>query len=406
MRTAKPSFLFSDEEYGFQLLRTIGAASVGAAEVGECLATASLIKEGDDESWYSAWRLRADSLMAEGSLSKSLGHDVSAASAFARASNYYRAAEFFLHTNKNDPRILETWQKSKQCFQEVMTLSDTHVKKVSIPFEGTSLPGYLCLANHEKGPLLIVQTGFDGTMEELYFGVAKEATKRGIHCLVFEGPGQGGVLREQHIPFRPNWETVITPVIDYAEGLPAIDKSRIALLGISMGGYLVPRALAFEKRIKTGIVNGGILDFHELCTKGNVDLDKGLDDEATAKEIDRTIFELMKTNSTIRWVFGHGMYAFHADSPSEWLKKTRAYQLHELASKISCHMLVIDSESDSLTAGQSKKFYDTLVTPKDFLLFTEAEGAGDHCQVGSPIHSSEKVFNWLEGQWKGQPPGR
>ena len=34
--------------------------------------------------------------------------------------------------------------------------------------------------------------------------------------LAFDGPGQGGALRQKGLVFRPDWEAVISPVIDYA----------------------------------------------------------------------------------------------------------------------------------------------------------------------------------------------
>ena len=95
-----------------------------------------------------------------------------------------------------------------------------------------------------------MHSGFDGTAEELYYNRAVFAIKRGYHCLLFEGPGQGGVIRELNIPFRPNWETVVTPVVDFALKRKEVDPDAIALMGISFGGYLAPRAVAFEHRIR------------------------------------------------------------------------------------------------------------------------------------------------------------
>ena len=79
---------------------------------------------------------------------------------------------------------------------------------------------------------------------------AAPALERGYNCLTFEGPGQGGVIRKQKIPFRHDWERVVTPVVDYAlTRSEVIDPTCIALMGISMGGYLAARAAAFEHRI-------------------------------------------------------------------------------------------------------------------------------------------------------------
>ena len=65
--------------------------------------------------------------------------------------------------------------------------------------------------------------------------------ERGYNCLAFEGPGQGGVIREQKIPFRFDWERVVTPVIDFLlenKEEYCFKKESIALMGISLGGYL------------------------------------------------------------------------------------------------------------------------------------------------------------------------
>ena len=307
-----------------------------------------------------------------------------------------RTAEFFLHTNKRDPRILETGRLGSRSFEEAVAVTDLEIKKVSIPFEETFLPGYLCQVDREVRPLLIVQPGFDGTMEELYFGFAKAALERGVHCLVFEGPGQGSVIREQRIAFRPDWEHVIGPVVDFAVQQPMVDKSQLILCGISLGGLLAARALAFEKRIKIGIVNGAMWDFHELATQENKQLQACLECTRAAHEVDTIVYKMMESSATLRWAVGHGMYAFGADSPSDWMKKTRAYTLQDVIANISCQMVVVESDQDTLTGTQSQKLYKELLCPKERMVFTAAEGAGDHCQVGAPRRSVERVFNWLE----------
>ena len=42
-------------------------------------------------------------------------------------------------------------------------------------------------------------------------GMAKAACERGYNALTFDGPGQQSMLFDQGIPFRPDWEHVITP---------------------------------------------------------------------------------------------------------------------------------------------------------------------------------------------------
>nr|NQU94305.1 alpha/beta hydrolase [Bacteroidota bacterium] len=152
--------MFKDQEYSFQWIRTIGYSSTGGADIKECVYTASKIAEGDNESWFNEWSATANRLEKTADLFRSGGHEKSAMEAYFRASNYYRTAEFFLHTNTDDPRILETWGKSRACFLDATQFSDPPVKFVRIPFEGTFLPGYLCLVDNsgKKRPLLIVHS--------------------------------------------------------------------------------------------------------------------------------------------------------------------------------------------------------------------------------------------------------
>ena len=248
-KAAGPHLVFSNPNYDFELLRAIGYTLSNGADINECLKTARAIKQGDKESWYENWHTLAQRILAMGRTSLEAGHKISAREAFLRASNYFRVAEFYLHGNPKDPRILETWGQSRDCFRKAARLLDNPVEVIKIPYEKTTLPGYFLRPDNtgKKRKTLILQTGFDGTGEELYFSTGFFVLKRGYNVLIFEGPGQGGALREQHLHFRPDWEKVVTPVVDYALSRPEIDPKRLALAGFSMGGYLAPRGAAFEQ---------------------------------------------------------------------------------------------------------------------------------------------------------------
>jgi len=395
-------FIFKDEQYSYQSLRAISQSSTGGADIGECLSTIYKITEGDDESWYREWLSTAQRVEKMADDFRGKNDSISAGEFYLRASNYYRSAEFFLHVNPKDPRIIETWGKSRDCFLEYAKLSGGAVEPVEIPFEGTTLPAYLCLADRsgDVKPLLIIHTGFDGTGEELFIQIGTAALKRGMNCLIFEGPGQGRVIREQHIPFRPNWETVVTPVIDFALKQPEVDPDNIALMGISFGGYLAPRAAAFEHRIKICIANGGVYNFHARVVQGTPpNFEEMLDDKDAAAEIDKEIYETMKINPSERWSISNGMFTFGASSPSEWMRLTRPYNLKDDADKIQCRMLVVDSENDRDLPGQAKQLYNSLTCSKEFMLFTSEEGAGEHCQVGGYMISNERILGWLEKEF-------
>ena len=85
------------------------------------------------------------------------------------------------------------------------------------------------------------------------------ALRRGYHCLVFDGPGQGAVLFEQGVPIRADWEVVLGAVVDAIVGREEIDADRIALTGWSLGGYLALRAASGEPWLAACIADPALL---------------------------------------------------------------------------------------------------------------------------------------------------
>lgn len=395
--TGRSRVVFKDETYDFELRRALGYAVSGGADINECLYTARRIKEGDDESWYAEWRATADRVRDIGEKSLAAGHKVSAREAFLRASNYYRTAEFFVRANLGDPRIVDTWRLGRDSFRKAAALMDHPVETVTIPYEGTSLPGYILKPDGSMAPrkTLIVQTGFDGTGEELYFAVAFFALRRGYNVLIFEGPGQGGVLREQRQYFRRDWEKVVTPVVDFALTRPEFAPARLALLGISMGGYLAPRAAAFEPRLAAVIANPGVYDaFDSKSARPREELQKAA---AEPDETNKFLRQEMKKNSGLRWHLQHGMFSFGKKSPLDFLLALSEYRLDGIVRRIRSPALVIVSEADHFqTAAAQTRLYDLLTGPKTLMRFTVAEMAGEHSQMGAIALSNQRILDWLD----------
>jgi len=387
---------FQDPGFSFQLLRLLGNASSRQADVGEALATANRIVDGDFESWAREWSRTAARLEAAADDCLAKGHKVSASDTYFRATNYYRAADFYLHGHSDDPRILELSGKSARCFDLALRNGEMPYERTLVPYEGTTLPGIFYPAGRERARTLVVHTGFDGTIDGL-FPWARAATRRGWHCFTFEGPGQGQVIRRQGLPFRPDWEKVVGPAIDHLVARPEVDADRLALLGISMGGYLAPRAAAFEHRLKACVANGGVMSFMGPRLPKGVPHDKLV--EFVKGDPDR--FDAMMNARTdksaeARWGLENGMYTFQAKTPAEFVRKALEYDLTPVASQIRCPTLIVDVESENSFPGEARKLYDALTCPKTWLYFTEEEGAGDHCQTGSPSLGQQRIMDWLD----------
>lgn len=389
--------IFKENSFVFELVRALGHTHSGGSDIGECFATARNVKDGDEESWYTEWTSTARRIYNLGEKYEKESRDLSAKSAYLRASNYFRCADFFMRSPEYLDKGLTAWANSRESFLRAIKFMP-YIRTVEIPYEGKKLPGYFLkspCAKEEKPPLIITHVGFDGTGEELYFIFGKAAVEHGYNVLIFEGPGQGAALRKLDLHFRPDWEKVVTPVVDFAIEQPEVDPDRIALIGYSMGGYLAPRAAAFEHRLKACVANGGVYDFAKPAYASIGP--EGL--EALEKEPDafnRMIYDMMKKNVFVRWFYNNGMYAFGVDTPAELMLKMKDYTMKDVIKKIKCSTLVIDSVADNLTPGQAKQFYDDLECPKKLLVFDRESTAQSHCQMGAEAIATAGILNWLD----------
>jgi alpha-beta hydrolase superfamily lysophospholipase len=102
------------------------------------------------------------------------------------------------------PEVLHGFARESSTFRAFARRAGPPLEPVEIPYEGTTLPGYFCRATGASGrsPTLIATNGYDSTVHEMYFAFAVAANRRGYHCLLFDGPGQGRALIRQGLLMR------------------------------------------------------------------------------------------------------------------------------------------------------------------------------------------------------------
>ncbi|WP_199254599.1 alpha/beta hydrolase family protein [Mycolicibacterium mengxianglii] len=389
-------FIFdTDESFSFETLRAVGYTAYGGADIGEVITTAERITPGDWESWYREWRALADRIADIADKCTADGHSVSAAGAYLRASNYYRTAEFFLRDDpRNDPRVADTSARAIETFRSAAQIQGRW-ERVRIPYEGVLLEGYyLNVSGDNPGPTLLVHGGFDSTVEELFYVLGEAAGRYGWNCLIFEGPGQGSALRVEHLPFRYDWEAVVSPVVDFALTLRGVDADRLALVGMSMGGYLAPRAAAFEHRLAACIAYDGMFNFNFAAYIEQQQRDN--DSKQRIAAIDHLMNDLAAAPSQVRWILSNARWAFDVATAQELLAEVAKYDLTDVAAQITCPTLVCEAENDQFSSDGAAKLYEALHCPKTYLKFTAAEGAGEHCHEGALTLFHQRMFDWLD----------
>lgn len=393
------SFLIKDEAYSFETLRAAGSAPYGGADLGEVIATSRAIRRGDDESWLREWRATAQRVHTLADACLNAGHRVSAREGYLRASNYYRTAEFFRRKKPTgDDEVLALSRLSRETFVRATELMERPVRHVDISYEDTMLPGYLFLVDDSGTPrrTVIYTNGYDSTAEEAWFAVAAAAIERGYNVLAYDGPGQGAVIREQGLMFRPDWEAVITPVLDYASQLLEVDSNAIAHFGYSLGAYLVARAAAFDKRAAALILDDGIYDFHQAYRNAVPTLVMKLVAARRDRIPNWLMAGLARVDTQARWGLDNGLWTMGGDSYADFLRRTAAYSLDGFADRITAPSLIMDAEDDQFLLGQPSTLAAAMTAPTTMAHFTSAEGAGEHCHVGSLTRAHQVMFDWLD----------
>jgi alpha-beta hydrolase superfamily lysophospholipase len=328
------------------------------------------------------------------------GRQESARLAFWRASSYFRTAGVMLMGTPLDQRLMESNLRQTEAFRRGAALLPHPPEQLEIPYEGTTLPGYLFRVDDDPTPrpLVILLGGYDSTAEELYFANGAAALARGYHVLAFDGPGQGSALVQRGLVLRPDYERVVTPVLDFALARPGIDGDRVALVGLSLGAHLAPRAVSREHRIAACIADCGAFDmFDSALARMPGPLATGFaEGRVRSVAVVRAILTRLAPRPTAGWALRRGQLVHGVADPLAYLNELRQYSLKGYAEQITCPTFVCNAEGDEISAS-APQLFTALRCPKMLVTFTTADGAGDHCESGARTLYHARSFGWLDG---------
>ena len=386
--------MHEDSDMDAQLARTFIGAYVGGADLGEAMATARRVPAGDYDAWHDEWDRTATAAQRAAEAAARRNLRIPSGRAYLRASEYSRQSYFFLRHDLSDERVAKAYRRQRELFRLAMSVLPYSVEPISIAFDSVPLNGYVFRpgdADDTPRPTVLFPGGFDGTCEEMFKFGAHSAMDQGWNAITWDGPGQGGQLIEHGVPMRPDFESVLTPVVDWALDQSFVSADSLALVGRSLGGYLGPRGVSREHRIRALVADPGQFDFVsrfvDMFSAGDwskvLAADPVMDDQLAG----------FLSDPRSREFYGSRMAAMGAESFGSWLRLLATYSLDGLAEQISCPTLVTEGEGDF--ASQSRKLFDALTCEKEFHAFTEAEGAGGHCEGMGQVIWQDAVFSWL-----------
>jgi pimeloyl-ACP methyl ester carboxylesterase len=310
------------------------------------------------------------------------------------AAFYYRAAEFFL--DAGDAEKDHAYERFQSLFER--SIAGTPHRRERVPFEGVWLPALVLPAAGEEKETILLHGGFDSFMEELFeWGLA--LARGGYRVILFEGPGQGMVLRRHALTMSPEWERPVSAVLDHF----ALPSATIA--GISLGGYLAPRAAAFEPRLRRVICWDVLDDFFDCFAERTGErvarMLRRLHDWGWRRVLNTLVARATDGDPTTAWALRHGMHVSGAHDAYEfvgWLRSLRTAPFsHRLTQDV---LLLAGAEDHIVPVRQLYRQAQGLTNVRSLTtrLFTVHEQAHNHCQIGNVGLAIRVILSWLDCQ--------
>ena len=211
------------------------------------------------EDWCGAWSERGEVHRALGDAALEGGYRLSAGEHFTTAAVCHHFGKFlFVHDTEQMRRAHVAAVAARQA---ALDLVDPPGERVEIPWGAHVLAGILRRPTGvDRPPVVIMAMGLDSAKEEMHSN-EEVFLRRGLATLSFDGPGQGEA--EYDLPIHPAYEEPVAAVIDHLAARRDVDADRLAIWGVSLGGYYAPRAAAFLDRLRACVSLTGPFDFAE-----------------------------------------------------------------------------------------------------------------------------------------------
>ena len=424
-RVKPPVAIFSDSEVGeymtFQALFALGNISAMSGDYGEIT---TVIKRINDRgasylAFYEEFVAEAQKVAKYGDYAAQRGRRITARNAYLRAAAYYSQSLFFVLARSSAAELQQmaiglvtaTGRSRERAVYRAMTAvwekageqMRPQMEVVQLPYKGpqSPMPGWFLRpsGDRKRRPTVIMNNGSDAQAIELWGAGGYAALERGWNVLMFSGPGQGGMLFEKNQTFIPEWEKVITPIVDWLRRRSDVDRDRIVLTGSSFGGMLVPRAAAFEPRLAAVSMDPGVVYASSGLTDGLSNFPGML--EAFSKG-DKETFNndwerLIKSPGIDVFAFAKQHEIFPGSTFFEKYTALIKYDNRAVLPKIKCPALVIDNEIEQFFPGQPKMLFDLLRNSrgKKLVKFMKADGAQYHCEPMNPQRRNDAVMDFF-----------
>jgi pimeloyl-ACP methyl ester carboxylesterase len=312
------------------------------------------------------------------------------------AAYYLRSAEFFMFPT--DAAKQPTRKRFMQLMMECHGITEN--LQYAVPYQSATLKAFRFQPPQPKGTIVMFG-GYDSYIEE-YFSTMSYFRDAGYDVISFEGPGQGAVLEDYHLPMTPEWEKPVKAVLDY------FHLDDVTLFGISLGGCLVIRAAAHEPRVRRVIADDIFTSAWE-CLQRYVGLTPAVQthlahllEAGEASQVDALLEEHMQKSLVVQWGFMQGMLVMGVQTPYEFIQRAKLYRTDEVSDLLHQDVLLLGGTEDLYVSLD--QFYEqihTLTNVRSLTArkFTRQEQAQNHVHVGNFGLSLKVILHWLDSMY-------
>ena len=363
-------FFTPDHPFGGQTLRLVAQAQHGGGDVFDIARTCRKIEPGDKDGWEREWLELAQHTEAKAREALAARHKFTAIQHFFHANQYYRMSDVFL-TGAEENRKRERFRKAQENFRAAAKLHEPPIEIITVRCGTEEYDGYFCHPTRRlsgKWPAVFFIGGADSFAEEIYFA-GKQALERGWALLLVDTPGRGSSMYLKGIGTRPDYEISGKACIDYLIARPEVDADRVALMGISMGGYYAPRVAAFEKRITALVAWSGcysiLEDLYDFC---------------------------VHLQPTVQRLLGGVTH-------EEARRLLKGYTMAGIANNISCPALITHGADDRLmrVEGAQRLYEEIGSKDKTIRIYDHRDAAGRiHCSHDYWAENVPYMLDWLQ----------
>ncbi len=383
---------FKNGDMDFMFNWAVGVSQIIGMAPSQIFYALHDIKDGDPRGWREGLSRQTALLIGQAKALLVNNQPAAAGQAYLGAAYAYRAA--IQYTSPRSQEFMEWAQEMEQVFQEGIRLLDVPMCPIEIPFMGKSLAGYYLKHDDQTRPVVVMIGGGDTFREDLFYFAGYPGWKRGYNVMMVDLPGQG-LMPARGLTFQVDMAAPIKAVLDWLEMHTTAKPEKIAIYGVSGGGYFTTQAVAVEPRIKAWIAATPIYDIQIVFRR---EMGAALQAPGwvvnTAMRLASSVNESAAINlDKYAWQFGMPDFKSAVDA---LLKQAEVVDY----TRIQCPSLLLVSEGEgaefhrqSQVVAQNLAERGIPVTLRDF---TAEEGADAHCQLNNLRLAHLVIFDWLD----------